>query len=511
MLRCCITYLLAVPPSSPLSGRWSRYQDFGLFVGLLLWLGVFQVRGLDPPASPWPAFGAALWRLAPVQLPGLLFAWYKARRHPAAPDRRYWRWWGVCFGVGLPLLTWVCVGLHAGTGAARLLIIGAGSSLLLELLLVANAYYRRRVPHSPWLQKIGFAQALFSCLVLLAAVLAAMAVSSLPHPAYYTERGELLIGFEFSPRLLVKHFGTFLSFGGQFLLMYLSGYGLFYLNSRWLVPRVLQPHGLLRYGLMVLAAVAVLYPVLGQLLAWLPAKQVFGNMLPSNPFRLENAGAALVIMLLSLPVVLALQASQQTSRILALEREQAQTELELLRQQLNPHFFFNTLNNLYALSLQQAQQTPESILRLAELMRYVIYRGQQPQVAVQEEVKHIEDYVALQLLRRRQKLHFRFTQDLAEAPPLIAPLLLIVLVENAFKHGIEPAEDEAYLHLELRWAAGRLSFRCENSVEVTAGGATGIGLRNLRRRLALLYPARHTLTTGRHGATFTAELALDLA
>lgn len=497
--------------SSPPAGQWARYQDFELFVGLLLWLGVWQAQHLALPASPWLAFGAALLRLVPVQLPGLLFAWHKARLRQSLSARRYWLWWGGCFGVALPLLTGICVGLWPGAGGGRQLLVGAGSSLLLELFLVANAYYHQRVPASPWLQKIGFTQALFSSLILLAGALAAMAVSSLPNPASYNERGELLIGFVFSLREVMGHLGTFLSFGGQFLLMYLGGYGLFYLNSRWLVPRVLQPHGLLRYGLSVLAAVALLYPVLGQLIAWLPINQVLGNILPANPFSLENAVTALAILLLSLPVVLALQASRQNSRILALEKERAQSELELLKQQLNPHFFFNTLNNLYALSLRQAQQTPEGILRLAELMRYVIYRGPQPHVALREEVKHVEDYVELQLLRLRRKLHFHFTQDLADASQAIAPLLLIVLVENAFKHGIEPAEEEAHLRLELREAGGQLYFRCENSVEALPEYPAGIGLRNLQRRLALLYPAKHALTTGVTGTTFTAELTLDLA
>ncbi len=492
------------------ASRWDHYQDLGFFVGLLLWLGIIQARYLALPVSPWLAFGAALLRLAPVQLPGLLFAWRKAHLRQALPARQYWLWWGCCFGVALPLLTGICVGLYPGASGGGQVLVGAGSSLLLELLLMANAYYHRRVSHSPWLQRIGFAQALFSSLVLLAGALAALAVSSLPNPASYNERGELLIGFAFSLPQVIRHFGTFLSFGGQFLLMYLAGYGLFYLNSRWLVPRVLQPHGLFRYGLSVLAAVALLYPLLGQLIAWLPINHVMGNILPGNPFSLENAAAALAIMLLSLPVVLALHASRQNSRILALEKEQAQSELELLKQQLNPHFFFNTLNNLYALSLRQAQQTPEGIMRLAELMRYVIYRGPQPHVAVGEEVSHIADYVELQLLRLRQKLHFHFTQDLGDASRPIAPLLLIVLVENAFKHGVESAEEDAHLRLELREAAGQLYFRCENSLAAAAGRPAGIGLRNLRRRLALLYPAKHKLTTGRTETTFTAELLLDL-
>jgi LytS/YehU family sensor histidine kinase len=265
------------------------------------------------------------------------------------------------------------------------------------------------------------------------------------------------------------------------------------------------------YCLAGLAVVGIVYPIIAQLLALLPMTARLGNIFAENPFAFENGFGAIVIILLSLPVVLALQWSKQNSRIISLEKEKAQTELDLLKQQLNPHFFFNTLNNLYALSLQQSKQTPESILQLSELMRYVIYKAKEPTVQVQEEIKYLEDYMQLQQIRLKRKPDVQFKQEIGDGTPPIAPLLLIVLVENAFKHGIEPAEEKAFLHLSLHTTANRLYFSCTNSVEQDAEQTAGIGLANLLRRLVLLYPGKHLLRTGIENHIFKAELELDLS
>ncbi len=178
------------------------------------------------------------------------------------------------------------------------------------------------------------------------------------------------------------------------------------------------------------------------------------------------------------------------------------SELDLLKQQLNPHFFFNTLNNLYALSLQQSRQTPESILQLSELMRYVIYKGQEAAVNIREEIKYVEGYMELQQIRLKKPLDLQFTQEISDDAPVIPPMLLIVFVENAFKHGWNPAEDAARLHLHLTCNARQLTFSCENSFEGETTSNTGIGLSNLQKRLALLYPGRHVLKTAVKNHTF---------
>jgi hypothetical protein len=297
----------------------------------------------------------------------------------------------------------------------------------------------------------------------------------------------------------------------QFLLMYLCGYALYYLNSRLLVAQVLKQRGIITYVLSVFALIAFLYPLMGQLLAWLPINKLLGGMFVENPFILENAFGAMVIIFASLPVVLAIQWTRQHNRIVALEQEKTKTELDLLKQQLNPHFFFNTLNNLYALSLQQSRQTPESILQLSELMRYVIYKGQEERVLIREEIKYVEDYMDLQQIRLRIQPDLQFDKQIDNEAQEIAPMLLIVFIENAFKHGIEQAAEKAFLHMQLTCRQQRLYFSCENSFEPGSSRDSGIGLSNLRKRLDLLYPGRYQLKTAINNHTFKAEMQLDLS
>lgn len=497
------------------SAKWNNVfadvqrQEFWIFMGLLLWLGISYT--LTAASPTWSIYGQTLLILTPALSPALLFAWHKERLYQSLSSKRYWTYWLLSFGLCLPVSTAIGVVLLPKP-YSEWIVSGAIGSYCLELLLTANAYYQKRGRQSKWFKKLSLDTAILLSMTFIACSLGAMAVSSLGDPAYYSD-GKLLIGFEFRIGQIVRHFGTFLSISVQFLLTYVCGYFFFYINSRFLVSSILKQHGLIVYVLMALALVAFLYPILGQFISMLPMKQLFGPILPTNPFKLENAFAALSIVLVSLPVVLALQWSRQNNQILALEKARTQTELDLLKQQLDPHFFFNTLNNLYALSLQQSKQTSESILQLSELMRYVIYKGKEPQVRIQEEVNYLNDYIQLQQIRLKKKLDVRFDLYVADNETTIAPLLLIVFVENAFKHGIEPAEEKAILRLTLRSDEQQLYFRCENSVEAnTRSGATlGIGLSNLQRRLTLLYPNRHVLTTTVQDHIFIAELQLNLS
>ena len=143
-------------------------------------------------------------------------------------------------------------------------------------------------------------------------------------------------------------------------------------------------------------------------------------------------------------------------------------------------------------------------------MRYTIYKGKEEKVGIEQEVKYLEDYIELQMLRLHQKLRYTFSKDIEDDSYQIAPLLLIVLVENAFKHGIEPAEEHAFLNLSLHCTANTMEFTCQNSFEQTALAAKpGIGLINLRKRLMLLYPNTHNLTLSAADGIF--KVKIDLA
>lgn len=486
----------------------SKHQDFLITIGLILWFSIYNV--LEIGGHIWMTYLSSIASTAFCLLPVLVFSYYKTPLQAKLNKDKYLLYWLFCFLFLLPVFTLVCVYFQLGAFDEVAFIAVAISSFILEIVLIANQYYRKRVRHIKWIKKIGLENSVLITLVLLSATISVMAVSSLNNPTYHTKE-RLLVGFEFDYLKILSHFGTFLSFFVQFLLMYMCGYLLFFINSRFLVSKILKEKGLLIYLLSLAATIAILYPLLAQLLISLPLNSIFGrDIFGTNPFDMENAMGAIVIMLISLPIVLALQWGKQNTQILSLEKEKSQGELDLLKQQLNPHFFFNTLNNLYSLSLQKSKKTSESILQLSELMRYTIYKGQEKSVSLSQELKYLEDYIQLQQIRLKNPLNLKFKIEITHPDVNVAPLLLIVFIENAFKHGIEPAEDSAFLNVSLISNDKEVYFSCENSFDDENVSTPGIGIANLKKRLDLLYPNKHTLKFSSENHTFKAALTLAL-
>ncbi len=290
----------------------------------------------------------------------------------------------------------------------------------------------------------------------------------------------------------------------------MAGYFFYFINANFLIPKLLRQKGVIYYLVAAVGVVFLFYPLLAQLIIWLPLHQQTPILLPSENYNALdpiNATVAFSIMVLSLPITLALEWFKQNNEIISLEKQQVETELSLLKQQINPHFFFNTLNNLYALSLSKSEKTPEVILQLSELMQYVIYKGQEQQVLLTEDVQYMNDYIKLQKLRIHQPIDLQFEQNITDYDIKIAPLLLIILVENAFKHGVETSEQRAYLHITINADADSLCFSCINSFEQPSDHH-GIGLENLKRRLSLLYPDSHELILEKRNSSF--EVALKI-
>ena len=193
-----------------------------------------------------------------------------------------------------------------------------------------------------------------------------------------------------------------------------------------------------------------------------------------------------------------------------LKKEQTQAELLLLRSQLNPHFFFNTLNNLYALTLKKSNEAPEVILKLSDMMRYTIYEGEKNAVPIQDEISYLNNYLDLYRIRYKNPVRLEFNHDI-EQELTIAPLLFINLLENAFKHGVDAVTDNAFIRMNLNYDGHLLHFVIENSFDPSiTGDGKGIGLENLKRRLALLYPNKHSLVFEQEDTTFRSTLKIAL-
>lgn len=194
-----------------------------------------------------------------------------------------------------------------------------------------------------------------------------------------------------------------------------------------------------------------------------------------------------------------------------LKNEKSKTELLHLKSQVNPHFFFNMLNNLYGLIESDAKKAQGLVLKLSEMMRYSIYDGQNEFVTIQEEIDYLQNYIALHQMRYRKDIDIKFEIDIQHEHVKITPLLFIILLENAFKHGVENLRENAFVHVEMVVKEKELRFTLENNFDASEGEKEGgIGLKNLKRRLELSYPEKHYLSLFKNEDVFVSELILSL-
>lgn len=184
-----------------------------------------------------------------------------------------------------------------------------------------------------------------------------------------------------------------------------------------------------------------------------------------------------------------------------LKNERTDAELMHLKSQINPHFLFNTLNNLYGLALEKSDQTPGLILKLSDMLRYTIYQGKKDQVFLSEEINYLNDFIQLQQIRYHKPVNITFRRALDHSNSVISPLLLLILVENAYKHGVEKLTEDAFVIINLEVKDQYLVFEIENNFdESEQTNKPGIGLHNLTQRLKLIYPNSYQLNvTSEHG------------
>jgi sensor histidine kinase YesM len=199
---------------------------------------------------------------------------------------------------------------------------------------------------------------------------------------------------------------------------------------------------------------------------------------------------------------------QQWKWLKNLESKKSKAELSLLKSQINPHFFFNTLNNLYGLVVEKSDDAPSVVLKLSDIMRYTIYMGKEDFVPLQDEIEYLKSYIDLHKIRYQKKVDIQFNCS-QEKKGQIAPLLLIIPLENAFKHGVESLTENAYIHVDLKMTNGTIYFEIENNFErIESNKNRGIGLENLKQRLELLYPHKHKMQIEVKGTIYKLSLII---
>jgi len=202
---------------------------------------------------------------------------------------------------------------------------------------------------------------------------------------------------------------------------------------------------------------------------------------------------------------------QQLEKEKHLTEEKLQNELRFLRAQTNPHFLFNTLNNVYALARKKSDQTAPVIMKLSKLLRFMLYECNQERIPLEQEIRVIEDYLELEKLRYNDRLEVRFEKSVDDFSTLITPLLLLPLIENAFKHGTSETRFETFVHIQLNVVNDQLQLHIENSKdEEDNNSVAGIGLPNVHRQLTLLYPQGHQLEINNGKQIFSVDLSINL-
>ncbi len=185
-------------------------------------------------------------------------------------------------------------------------------------------------------------------------------------------------------------------------------------------------------------------------------------------------------------------------------------ELLHLKSQVNPHFFFNTLNNLYGLVGTDKEKAQKLILKLSDMMRYSIYEGEKEYVALEEEIQFLQNYIELHQMRYRKEITIKFEENI-NSDQKITPLLFIILLENAFKHGVENLRENAFIEIKITSEDNKVQFSIVNNFDPDEiPEKAGIGLKNLKRRLELMYPNRHQLIFSKKENIYETYLTLEL-
>ena len=236
---------------------------------------------------------------------------------------------------------------------------------------------------------------------------------------------------------------------------------------------------------------------------------------PSNTNAILLIAGMYVVVFLGVAVKFVNHYNSNQIQIQKLKKEKIEAELKFLKTQLHPHFLFNTLNNLYALTLEKSEKAPDVVLKISELLNYILYECNAEFVPVEKEIKQIENYIELEKLRFGDRLNVDFVVNEVSLKVMMPPMLLMTLVENSFKHGISKTMEKSWIRLELRSEGITLFFSIENgkhninSSKFSISG--GIGLQNLRDRLNLIYKENYKLYVDEKDSSFGVQLKIKIA
>ena len=290
-----------------------------------------------------------------------------------------------------------------------------------------------------------------------------------------------------------------------------------YLNIWILIPRVLQKG---KYLVYFFCLVALIYT--GAQFNQVTFNHLVDLVLPGYYFiSFYDIGDILKFVFVYVALTSLLKLSKgwfllnrAEKQIMLINQKKVESELKALKSQINPHFLFNSLNNIYSLSMGESGKAPAAILKLSGLMRYMLYESNEEKVPLKKEIDFLENYIDLQRLRSDRRSKIEYSRDGSHGGLMIAPLLFLPLVENSFKHGIKGDPSGGYVKINMEIVENDLELLIENNKgkvdEIDNLENSGIGLANVKRRLELLYPKKSLLEIHDTGNDFKVKLKLEL-
>lgn len=285
-----------------------------------------------------------------------------------------------------------------------------------------------------------------------------------------------------------------------------------YANASWLMPVYYYRKNYALYAvlLIVVLAIAVTIRTLANL-------YLYNTYFTKVPEPLSAKGfyfsifSAIFILLFSYFFRLALNFFSLSKKQAEINAEKAQTELTLLKQQLHPHFLFNTLNNIYYVAGKDSPEAADLIERLSSIMRYFIEEAKKEKVFLKDEVSLLKSYIELESIRMRYEMPVQFTSTGNISNTIVPPLLLMPLVENIFKHGVDKRSQNNFAEITLAIAGNMLSFTTKNMYYPNITEVSSkTGLANLTKRLQLYYAGNYTLTAKQEGEAFITALQIPV-
>ncbi len=277
-----------------------------------------------------------------------------------------------------------------------------------------------------------------------------------------------------------------------------------------LLPRFFYPKKYLAFGLYLLLVIAVVMLV---------EEEVLEKIFYPNSRGTDFPGVFHTLLEILPPILIlvsfkfAWDAQKKQNQLEELNSMMAESRLQFLKSQINPHFLFNNLNNLYSYALADSPKTKHIILELSSLLRYMLYDAQANLVPLEKEIQCLMDFIQLQEMQVESRGKVEFNIDGKAGDQFIAPLILVVFVENCFKHSTSSQAEGIEISIQLKITPGHLTLNCRNTYSSNTNTqelARGIGLENVRSRLALLYPDAHVLDISRTASVFQVQLDLEL-